>query len=71
MKNQQTWDRKLRRNKLEIRLKDSFHVPKEVKKEMRHLKIIHTSLKSKKRKRKKLNDRKNEDLIIIILNNSN
>jgi hypothetical protein len=71
VKNQQTWDKKLRRNKLEIRLKDFSHALKLVKKEKRLLKIIHTSLKSRRRKRKKSNDRKNEDLIIIILNNSN
>jgi hypothetical protein len=56
VKNQQTWDRKLRRNKLEIRLKDFFHELKEAKKEMRHLNKIPMSLKSKKRKRKKSND---------------
>ena len=53
-----------------IRLKDFSHVLKVVKKEKRHLNIIHTRLKSRKRKRKKSNDLKNEDLIIIILNNS-
>jgi len=64
VKNHQTWDRKLRRNKLEIRLKDSFHELKEVKKEMRHLKIIHTSLKSKKRKK---NSRMTERMKMLII----
>jgi hypothetical protein len=56
VKNLQTWDKKLRRNKLEIRLKDFSHASKQVKKEKRHLNKIHTSLKSRKRKRKKSND---------------
>ena len=55
---------------MEIRLKDSFNVLKEVKKEMRHLNIIHMSLKSKKRKRKKTLkiSSKSEKLSLKIIN---
>lgn len=71
VKNHQTGHKKLRRKKLELSLKDFSHALKEVKKEKRHLNKIHTRLKSRKRKRKKSSDRKDEDLIIIIPNNSN